>query len=630
MIRICCEYVPFPGRMPGTVVDSGRGVRAGNVHTERPDRRGHSMNEPQEKPDADRSETAQSEGSEDRPADIRAPVDDTSNPVETRRKKWKPGCWWIALIPILLLAIFLLQLFGPNPDTVISPETTRITAPRWPDGRLNYAEFLYTRARVGVTSENNAAVLAWQALWPGELRPEHYQPMCEALGMEIPSGAESLVDVDDQSVIDQVSSVLPPEPNQEQGHPTAQDIIEMARNTAWTSDQLPVLAEWAKLNRVPLDLLVQAANRPRYYSPSPTYLTEEDDEMAYMLLPGVQALRNAVRSLATRAMWHVGEERPMDAWRDLHAVHLIARHTCRGAFLIEQLVGASIESIACTGTQTLLHHGKLSAKQARQILADLSALPNLPPVTKALDEGERFGFLDSTMRLAAGKEWSQLPSSPVASLILSMSIDWNVVIRKGNAWYDRVVEATNQPRSQRLVKMNSINRDWTDLRQDAGAAILKPARIFGGIVSRNNRSEWIADVLTGLLLPSLNSPGNAADRAVTRLELTCVAAALAVYRSANDAYPETLAALVPVCLDSMPIDLYSGKPFLYERRGDGYLLYSVFENEADDNGTDGSCGIVDGEWVTSSDPSSDPDMSDLVVRLPRVGILIPGAPVKKK
>ena len=137
-------------------------------------------------------------------------------------------------------------------------------------------------------------------------------------------------------------------------------------------------------------------------------------------------------------------------------------------------------------------------------------------------------------------------------------------------------------------------------------------------------------MLTGLLLPSLNSPDNAADRAVTRLELTCVAAALAVYRSANDAYPETLAALVPVCLDSMPIDLYSGKPFLYERRGDGYLLYSVFENEADDNGTDGACGIVDGEWVTSSDPSSDPDMSDLVVRLPRVGILISGAPVKKK
>ena len=173
------------------------------------------MHEPPENPDADRSETAHAKGSEDCPADIRASVDHRSNPAETRHNTRKPSCWWIALIPILLLAIFLLQLFGPNPDIVITPETTRITAPLRPDGRPNYAEFLYARARIGVTPENNAAVLFWQAIWPGELGPEHYQPMCEALRMEIPSGAESLVDVDDQSVIDQVSSVLPPEPNPE-------------------------------------------------------------------------------------------------------------------------------------------------------------------------------------------------------------------------------------------------------------------------------------------------------------------------------------------------------------------------------------------------------------------------------
>ena len=226
----------------------------------------------------------------------------------------------------------------------------------------------------------------------------------------------------------------------------------------------------------------------------------------------------------------------------------------------------------------------------------------------------------------AGKEWSKLPPSRTASLIVSTRIDWNVVLHKGNAWYDRVVEAGNQPRSQRLVEMNSIEQDLTDLR----GSIFKPARMFGGIFSCNVRSEWIADMMILLLFPSIFGLDNAEDRAVARLELTRVTAAMAVFRSANDVYPETLAALVPVCLDSMPTDLYSGKPFLYECRGDGYLLYSVFENGTDDNGTDGSWGIVDGEWVTLRDSSSDPDMSDLVVRLPRVGILISGASVKQK
>ena len=197
-------------------------------------------------------------------------------------------------------------------------------------------------------------------------------------------------------------------------------------------------------------------------------------------------------------------------------------------------------------------------------------------MTKVLDECERFTFLDSTMRLAAGKEWSELPPYRAVSLIVATRIDWNLVLHKDNAWYDRVVQAGNQPRSQRLVEMNSIEQDLTDLR----SSIFKPARMFGGIVTCNVRSEWIADMMKLILLPVIIfGPNRAADRAVATLELTRVAAALAVYRSANDAYPEILAVLVPVCIDSLPTDPYSGKPFLYERRGDGYLLYSVLRTE---------------------------------------------------
>ena len=94
-----------------------------------------------------------------------------------------------------------------------------------------------------------------------------------------------------------------------------------------------------------------------------------------------------------------------------------------------------------------------------------------------------------------------------------------------------------------------------------------------------------------------------------------VAAALAAYRATHNQYPEELAALLAEYLDSIPMDLYSGNPFLYERRGDGYLLYSVFENGADDEGTDFAGKIVKGEWVTGDSGSR--DRPDLVVRVPR-------------
>jgi len=75
--------------------------------------------------------------------------------------------------------------------------------------------------------------------------------------------------------------------------------------------------------------------------------------------------------------------------------------------------------------------------------------------------------------------------------------------------------------------------------------------------------------------------------------------------------------LVPGVLPKLPIDLYSGKAFLYERKGDGgYLLYSLFENGIDDQGTDMSGEMEGGEWIDERDVDVDYTKSDLVIRVP--------------
>ena len=63
-----------------------------------------------------------------------------------------------------------------------------------------------------------------------------------------------------------------------------------------------------------------------------------------------------------------------------------------------------------------------------------------------------------------------------------------------------------------------------------------------------------------------------------------VAFALAAYRADSGHFPTNLADLAPKYLTTIPCDLFSGKPLIYRPTADGYLLYSVGLNGADDGG----------------------------------------------
>ena len=64
-----------------------------------------------------------------------------------------------------------------------------------------------------------------------------------------------------------------------------------------------------------------------------------------------------------------------------------------------------------------------------------------------------------------------------------------------------------------------------------------------------------------------------------------VACALERYRLARNAYPATLDALVPACIDEVPHDVLNGESYHYQLHADGtFQLYSVGWNQKDDGG----------------------------------------------
>ena len=62
------------------------------------------------------------------------------------------------------------------------------------------------------------------------------------------------------------------------------------------------------------------------------------------------------------------------------------------------------------------------------------------------------------------------------------------------------------------------------------------------------------------------------------------AIACRIYKIHNRQYPDTLDALVPGLLSAVPIDPFTGKPLVYRREGEGFIVYSLGTNQKDDGG----------------------------------------------
>lgn len=557
--------------------------------------------------------------------------------------------WWLAGIAACLpVAWFLYQLFGPNERIIVSPETTVITEPLRPDGLPDYARYFYELGHDGVTPENNGAVEFWQAMWPGDLAPEDWLPMCDALGMEkVPkegSGLEApysaalernvakwlhqhYQDTLQGAELDRLSS---DEGKQIIETDLSGQAISEAMERPWQKEQLPPLEEWVERNKQQLDLLVAASKKSKFWSPSPSLLGDRYNGAIAILLPYAQSVRNAVRALNLRAMWYLGSGRQKEAWEDLLACFRLARSTAQGPTTVEQLVAIAIDGITCQQTVTLLNSPDLEPKLASQILHELKEMGPSSNVVETINSGERIIFADIVLGLASQPETlSSLTGigGPQFDPMALVNINWNYVLREGNRCFDQLVAAARLPTSN---ERKAAFRGIGEAIDQADSSARNPIRLLSGVISTQARSEILADVLVSLLSPAMLSACRAEERGIVTWELTRVAAALAVHRAERGEYPEQLTALVPGILPELPLDLYVGEPFKYERKPDGgYLLYSVFKNKQDEGGTSFTGEIVAGEWVDER-ADTDYDKSDMVFRVPVPEFKLPEFPVEEE
>jgi hypothetical protein len=478
-----------------------------------------------------------------------------------------------------------------RPHFTLSKQTTYITEPLRADGYPDYVAALNQMLSKGVTPENNAAVPFWQAMGPAEISKGARERFFQLLGIPpLPEQGDYFV-TSNQWVAAHKSKPDSDVPTEEESR-VLYEQMDTAMKRPWTRDEFPLWAQWLDANEKRMPLLIEACRRPRRYEPL-TNSGSGREMVIGCLLTGAQQSRELARALTLRAMYRLGQGKVDEAWSDLLDCHRLGRLSGQGATLVDGLVALTIDSIADAGDRALLRHAKLDAGQIAKMRADLDALAPLPRMVDKIDTAERFMFLDCTLLVAEGglsevmALTSGAPAATQKSLLDSLvrtSVDWDVPLRVGNSWYDRLVAAGRLPTyAERKKAANKIDEDIKAMAKSAK----DPATLALSLLAapREAVSERIGQVLVALLLPAVQAAEQAEDRINMQLTVTKLGFALAAYRVDHNSYPPALADLVPKYVKELPKDVFNNdKDLHYGHEGDGYLLYSVGVNGKDDGG----------------------------------------------
>jgi hypothetical protein len=491
----------------------------------------------------------------------------------------------------------------PPPKITISKETTHFTEPLRPDGFVDYLAAVNRHFSKDITAENNACVLLYQAMGPrpeGARQPDRFFQLM---------GVEPLPD--EGKYFQSLRRWLENRPKVKgEDHVIDNVVLEREGQTAerpWKADEFPLIAAWLKDNEGPLQTVMAATERPRYFSPLVTSDAKPDASMIEVLLPGVQKSRELARALGSRAMWELAEGSQVDAWRDLMTMHRLGRLVGQGPTLIEYLVGVAIESLAINGELRFLSETKPSAKMLAMYRKQLDRLPARSVVADKIDTGERSFFLDIAHRMARGqmglKEIADGGGDnslfeKLAEGAIFQTVDWDQLLKSANKWYDRIAEVSRKP--DYLERSAAIKKFDQDLKEVV-AKSRGPGALLSLLGGKPAITQTMSDVLISLLLPAVTNVLAAEGRVTMRMQSLELAFALAAWRSEHDSYPESLDALAPKYIAAVPKDLFNGQPLKYERTADGYRFYSVGQNEKDDEGRS-----------FDDNPRGD----DLVVRMP--------------
>lgn len=346
-------------------------------------------------------------------------------------------------------------------------------------------------------------------------------------------------------------------------------------------------------NRAALDLIKRGAARPRSRLPI-DWSVEPND----VLFPHFRYARQSARLLAAEALIAAEKGDAEQAVESTLAGLRLSRHVAAEPTLIPFLSGVAIEGITLRRLSDVLQQVDLTPSQCRALYNELGRLDWEGYFRHATaTEGCDALWCFETVQRSPREGWDHLANGmgetpggaaarPLIALYLS-PLGKPLRLNEEVQYCDRL---------ERALKL--MDKPFPE-----GPAACKAATTQDDRLPR----YWLMS--QALVGPA--AAGMTCYRAIAYRNAMQVALALKAYRAERGSYPDSLAALdkylggASVARNRpsraqgwrLPPDPFSGKPFVYHRKGKGFVLYSFGEDLDDDGGRPFARPGLDGDWV---------------------------------
>jgi hypothetical protein len=207
------------------------------------------------------------------------------------------------------------------------------------------------------------------------------------------------------------------------------------------------------------------------------------------------------------------------------------------------------------------------------------AKPDAPPRTPSLDEKQAQRLASTAQRYHE-------------------QIDFNTVLRRINAFYERQAELGQLPPVERRKQTAEIRKTLDEALRETKLDPQRDAETLAAADENTSAvTRWAGSVLLAILGRDLTRAHGLAHHAAQKRDLLELAIALELHRQKTGTFPVKLDELVGVYIREVPADRFADAPPIYRRMGEGYVLYSPGPNGKDNGGTKSEEATFEGDIV---------------------------------
>ena len=375
---------------------------------------------------------------------------------------------------------------------------------------------------------------------------------------------------------------------------------------SWTPEEFPKLAAYIESQSEFLEALAQAV-REELFFPVWIIAAEENGEKSWIDWQASSHLRSFTYLLSTRAAMRHGTGDIKGALTDVETMILMARHIQRSPHLSDYLIGMAIESPARQVVNRNLSLHRYTREDLEFLLDLWKETPPLRPAAEFVPEHKIMWLRtlqhpDTSFGNAVEENGTWFPS--VDKWLLSLRFHPNRATDELISFFRRLENTGDFDRLKadvkaeyETVRQRSVWRHRLSMLTTAGRTDYVVSYVKAGLSSWDGVSEMYR-------------------REKLYTDMTRTALAVSLYRVDTGDYPETLWALVPKYLDTVPADTLSPDVAVLKYRVEDsqVVIYSVGINGKNDGGVwDVNDRMAD--EAQSEEMAAGDDITDVIIRI---------------